>query len=310
MRIYISDLTVGLIKNINAKSNDFFPNVLYPYAHLGSENSNNELFRLLDNKEIYFSLMVDSGMYVINRMEEEKNIKFDYDNGFIRYCDFIENEKDNIDFYINYDSCFDSDYAKEINSKRQEEMEKIGLKPIYVMHSCSAEEVQYVQERDFKYVAMSSAILNKQGKFNFANDIIEIFYRQGRKVHLLGCASYLKLSQTYAWSCDASSYGRWAGLQKVIFYSEREKKEVTLSLSRLNSKNIENNDYYCSLKMKSRRAEYEDFIYPTLGYLMEDIAGDETGSNLIQANAYYMYTLEKKITEIQKNILGIDFDVW
>ena len=63
----------------------------------------------------------------------------------------------------------------------------------------------------------------------------------------------------------------------MIFYSEVNKEEVTLSLSTFNSKNEENEDYYGLLKNQKLRQEYDDFIYTGLGFLIDDIAGDESG---------------------------------
>ena len=55
-----------------------------------------------------------------------------------------------------------------------------------------------------------------------------------------------------------------------------------------------------------KELEYEDYIYPSLGLTVDSIVGDVTGSDLLQPNAYYMYTLENNINKIKLD-KGIDF---
>ena len=316
MRIYISDLTTSMIKNINEKvasnGEKFKPHVLFPYSHVGSGRSNGELFKLIENRDLSASLMVDSGTYVMHKLEEDKGISFNYEQGFNDYTNFLKESTDfynEVDYYINYDVSFNVEDAYQVNSNYQEKMESLGLKPVYVIHSLTNSELQYIHNKKYKFVALSSAMLSQSGDFDKANDIVEILYNQGVRVHLLGCASFNKLSQTYAWSCDASSYGRWSGFAKVIFYSEIEKKEKRLSLSTYNGEGELNKDFYGLLTNQNLRHEYDDFIYNGIGLTLDDIAEDETGSNLIQANAYYMYYLEQMINRIQES-KGIVFPEW
>ena len=320
MRIYISDLSVSMIDKINKKvsggTEKFKPNVLYPYAHLESGNDNTELRKLIEakNRDIYNSLMLDSGTYVMHQLEEEKGIHFDYKLGCDRYIDFVKGVSDFVDYYINYDVSFGYKdgstkipYHQSLNTYSQETLESNGLNPVYVMHSASPNEMQYVYDKKYKFVAISSAILNSK-EFEHANDIIKKFYKKGIKTHLLGCASYNRLSQTCAWSCDASSYGRWASFGKMIYFSERENKEIQLSVSEYNKKNELNSDYYLLKENQKYVYEYEDFMFPSLGLGVDEIVSDKSSSNLILANAYYMYHLEKIINDIQREN-KITFDI-
>ncbi|MBR4634397.1 hypothetical protein IKO50_05660 [bacterium] len=318
MRIYISDLSLGMIQDIRKKTDggsiDFNPNVLYPYAHTGSGSNNVELRKLIDvsGEGYYDSLMLDSGTYVMHQKEIKENIKFDYNNGANKYIDFVSIVGKFLDFYINYDVSYGYvedglviPYNQEFNTHYQELLESKGLNPIYVMHSVSYEEFKYILDKKYKFVSISSAILNSKD-FEQANKIVSKLYDKGIKAHLLGCASYNRLKNTKAWSCDASTYGRWASFGKMIYFSENEGREIRLSISEFNSKDEPNKDYYLLRKNQKYVLEYEDYIYPALGLTVDSIVGDVTGGNLLQANAYYMYTLENKINKIQLD-KGIDF---
>ena len=71
-----------------------------------------------------------------------------------------------------------------------------------------------------------------------------MLYDNGIKVHLLGCASYNHLiAAKYAWSCDASSYGRWASFSKLIYFSKSKNKEITLSIREKDKSGRVNEDY-------------------------------------------------------------------
>ena len=319
MRIYISDLSVGLINKIKNKieggDKDFNPNVLYPYAHVGSGSSNVELRGLIENSDsgLYNSLMIDSGTYVMHQKEIKEKIQFDYNKGAAKYIDFLSVIKSFIDFYINYDVSFGYEvddelitYKQEFNTHYQEMLEEKGLKPIYVMHSVCDEEINYILNKKYTFVSISSAILHGDD-FKKANAKVKELYDRGIKTHLLGCASYNRLQDTYAWSCDASSYGRWAGLGKIIYFSEHENKEKKIAISEYNKEGKRNKDFYLLEKNQKNVLEYEDFIYPALGLTVDDIVGDGSGGNLIEANAYYMYCLENKINQIQLG-KGINFE--
>lgn len=315
MRIYLSDLTldiIDVIKEMTRKYFDFYPNVLMPYGHDDKETNTN-LDKLINCKSEYKSIMVDSGTYVMNSMIERYGKTYDMKKEFNKYCGYISEYEKEIDYYINYDYLFSGENAFPVNKGYFEDMSKRGLKSIYVMHSFDRDEIDYIKDKHPEIVAIASARLKTKKEFDAANSVINEFYYMNPmiRVHLLGCNSFYRLSETKAWSCDASSYARWASTGRMIYlsYSQEDKKykEVTLSRISHNKKGEVNKDYYNLDSMLKYKYEYEDYIYKYLGLTVDDIIGDD--KNLIIANAFYMYTLEERITNIQKN-KGVVFDEW
>ena len=81
-----------------------------------------------------------------------------------------------------------------------------------------------------------------------------------------------------------------------------------MSVSEYNNKNELNSDYYLLKENQKYVYEYEDFMFPSLGLGVDEIVSDKSSSNLILANAYYMYHLEKIINDIQREN-KITFDI-
>ena len=305
MRIYLSDLSLEILFGIRSKLDENFnPHILMPYDHR-IEKSNIELSRLIDKKHMFKSLMIDSGTFVMNQEMEKKNRFFNYREQFNLYKHFIHQESSDFDYFINFDVEFNGDMSLEVNKVYQEELENNGFSPIFVIHSLKRNEIDYILTRSNKpeLVAIASARLKNNNEFALAQNIVNELYQNGIKVHLLGCNSFKKLSQTKAWSCDASSYARWSGLKKVIYYSDIAKREIVLSLSKYNKKGQLNKTFYNNDSMLVYKHEYERII----GISIDEII--ENDINVLLVNAYYMWLLEERITDMQKKD-GITFDKW
>ena len=137
--------------------------------------------------------------------------------------------------------------------------------------------------------------------------IVDRFNAVGKRVHLLGIGSYAKLKDSNAWSCDCSSFIRWAASGRAIFFSEIQQKEVTLSFSSHNKNGVPNGDFYNCPDNKSLRDEYENFIAYEIGFDLNDVAADT--SKLVMLNALYLKLREEVITQRQKD-RSIQFGVW
>ena len=300
MKIDITGLTVNDIREIDAKlQTKFYPSVLRAYDH---HKSNQKLLELMLKQKLYKSLKCDSGTFILNMSGKLERCE----SMFKTYCHFVKTFGDNLDYYINFDAVFLGENAFPVNKGYQERMEEMGLKPVFVMHSFEDYEVKYVLMKKPKLVAIASAMLKTDKQFAAAIPVVEKMYANGILVHLLGCASYRRLTKAIcAWSCDASSYGRWASFNRMIFFSEREGKEVTLSRSSHTGNGEPNDDYFLNPSMLPRLKEYEQFIKPL--YPIEEVVGSHKG--LLHANAYYMYRLEQRVSEIQK-ANHIEFPEW
>ena len=188
----------------------------------------------------------------------------------------------------------------------QNRLEEMGFMPIPVMHSKDNEEIEFYLKSKYDLIAISAQVVNKLSSKSI-NMIVDRFNAVGKRVHLLGIGSYAKLKDSNAWSCDCSSFIRWAASGRAIFFSEIQQKEVTLSFSSHNKNGVPNSDYYNSSANKSLRGEYENFIAYEIGFDLNDVAADT--SKLVMLNALYLKLREEVITQRQKD-RSIQFGVW
>ena len=300
MKIDITGLTAADIINISRQINGgFCPSILRAFDH---KKSNNKIFELMKKPSLYKSLKCDSGTFVLN-MKGGLEKTDDY---FVNYCNFVDEFKDHLDYYINFDAVFLGENAFPVNKGYQERMEAMGLEPVFVIHSLADYEIDYVIRKKPKLVAIASALLRNEKEFDKIIPVVDKLYANGILVHLLGCASYRRLTKAIkVWSCDASSYGRWASFNRMIYFSESVGKEIKLARSCCTRTGKPNKDYFRNPKMIPFLKEYEEFIKPL--FSLDEVL--DSHQALLHANAYHMYCLEKRITEMQK-AQHIEFPEW
>ena len=182
----------------------------------------------------------------------------------------------------------------------------MGFIPIPVLHSRDEEEITYYLNSKYELVAISAQVISKLSSKSI-NLIVDRFNAVGKRVHLLGIGSFAKLKDSNAWSCDCSSFIRWAASGRAIFLSEVQQKEMKLSFSSHDKNGNHNSDYFNNPANKAVRDEYEDFINYELDLDLNDVAADT--SKLVMLNAFYLKWLEDVITQRQKD-RSIQFDIW
>lgn len=303
MRIYLSGLRLDDVLYANQYYNDFNPNILIAY-NLDKTKSNSDAVQLIQNQNKYNSLMIDSGAYVANVGKLTNSKDFDPEAGFTKLCDFYKLFFNQINLYFNYDILFHGENSFPVNKMYFERMRELGLNPIFVMHSFEQYEIDYILDLNPAYVSIASANLKGDEKITKALQVTELFYNEGIKVHLLGCASYRTLSKSKAWSCDASSYVQWIASGRLIYYSSISGKEESFALNEFDKNGNYNKDYFDANGMQPYKEEYISFIENISGIQFCELEANDKLSKY--ANAYYMIYLENLITDIQKKN-GVDF---
>lgn len=303
MRVYQSSILMSHVERFHNIDENIFLNVLKPFIHGNNDVSNSEILHAIDNRNIFNSLFVDSGVYEL--FSRKSNVNFEH--SFNRYATMIKSYHGDIDHYANFDIDFREEPNSPVNKRYQKRLEDMGLKPIPVLHSLNPKEIKYHIDCGYKFVSISSKVLSGNNGWIAVSKAIDTFYDKGIKVHLLGAGSYNRLKDCKAWSCDCSSFGKWASNGRAIYFSEANQKEVTITFRSCNTKGDMNNDYYNANGMHAIRMEYENNVLSHIELTCDDLAGDPT--NVVLANSFYFYLLEKRITEIQK-MNGVHFNVW
>ena len=312
MRIYISDISIFLIQKLLSINENIKLNVLKAYSHKLPFGDNRELSLLVDSPWLYNSLFIDSGAYEIFKDEKHIRTADELDTCFARYISFILKNREKIALYANFDVDFIGIDRFEINLSYQKIIENAQLKPIPVIHSLDKAEIDYYISKQYPIVSISSRVMtNKtQSSYSGVSEVIDILLEKGIKTHLLGAGSYALLKDCNAWSCDCSSFAQWCSAGRVIFFSEHFRKEENLALSERTSTGETIKEYCNNIRdpnIKILRNEYENFIHTNLNFTIDMLLADQY--NVMMANAFYYYTLERRITALQKE-RGITFDEW
>ena len=300
MRIYLSSIAPQVITDLNFIRPDLRLNVLQPFVFRNNQGIDADIWRSL--KQITNSLFLDSGTFELSRQCG----LYDVEECFNKYALSLDSLSSIFDLYANFDPDYKSNERLIVNLSFQDRLEEMGFMPIPVLHSRDEEEITYYLNSKYELVAISAQVISKLSSKSI-NLIVDRFNAVGKRVHLLGIGSYAKLKDSNAWSCDCSSFIRWAASGRAIFLSEVQQKEMKLSFSSHDKNGNHNSDYFNNTANKAVRDEYEDFINYELDLDLNDVAADT--SKLVMLNAFYLKWLEDVITQRQKD-RSIQFDIW
>ena len=300
MRIYLSSIAPQIILDLYNIRDDLKLNVLQPFVFRNNQGIDATLWSAM--KGITNSIFLDSGTFELFN----KSDLYDVEECFNKYALSLDSLHGVFDLYANFDPDYKSNDRFIVNLSFQNRLEEMGFMPIPVMHSKDDEEIEFYLKSKYDLIAISAQVVNRLSSKSI-NMIVDRFNAVGKRVHLLGIGSYAKLKDSNAWSCDCSSFIRWAASGRAIFFSEIQQKEVTLSFSSHNKNGVSNSDYYNNLNNKPLRDEYENFIAYEVGFDLNDVAADT--SKLVMLNALYLKLREEVITQRQKD-RSIQFGVW
>jgi len=239
MRIYLSSIAPQIILDLFNIRGDLKLNVLQPFVFRNNQGIDATLWSAM--KGITNSLFLDSGTFELFN----KSDLYDVEECFNKYAISLDSLSSVFDLYANFDPDYKSNDRLFVNLSFQNRLEEMGFIPIPVMHSKDNEEIEFYLKSKYNLIAISAQVVNKLSSKNI-NMIVGRFNAVGKRVHLLGIGSYAKLKDSNAWSCDCSSFIRWAASGRAIFFSEIQQKEVTLSFSSHNKNGVPNSDYYNS----------------------------------------------------------------
>jgi hypothetical protein len=187
-------------------------------------------------------------------------------------------------------------------------LEGAGFKPVPVIHSLDADEINAYVQRKSKYplVAIGSTQAKQEDELVRAVDLL---YAENIKVHVFGLGSFMRLRELKAWSVDCSSFAQWTSVGRVIFFSEYLGKEITFSFLPEDGSGKLNEDYIYSESFNESDIvlkEYQDFV-GELGLDVDHLFHDSRLRTI--ANSHYFHLLEHRITLGQMK-RGIVFDLW
>lgn len=284
MKIFQSDLTTEVVLGYKKERPAEPLRALISYGRRNIHQSN----LMISHRKFLDDLIMDSGTFTLNN-----NLKEYRDSiTFKGYMSYLKHFAGRVDFYFNYDEDF-SPEGFETNFANQLILEKVGFKPVPVIHDCYSDEIQTYIDRGYKLVAIGSGELKHAGQdelYRIVNDL----YQKGVKVHFLGCTEYKKLAFIPVYSADSTTWNRIGCSGRIFYWNPRrygydKKDEIALD-GKVPKQNI---DYHIEDYPFIR--QLEEYLYSELGLCIEDLLGENRFFNRALVNIHYFVLLEELI---------------
>ena len=198
MKIFHADLTTNAVLKYKQLHPGKPLRALISYGKRDIHHSN----LMLGYRDHIDGLIMDSGTFTLNQNPRKYRSSINFEG----YKSYLKQFSNKVDFYFNYDEDFSKNgFTKNFNF--QIDLEAAGFSPIPVVHDCYGPEIQIYIDRGHKLVAIGSGELERAG-LDELRHIVDLLYRNGVKVHFLGCTRYEKLAYLPVYSADSTTWNR------------------------------------------------------------------------------------------------------
>jgi hypothetical protein len=209
---------------------------------------------------------------------------------FEGYRAYLKLRAADVDFYFNFDADFSKD-GFESNFGYQLDLEKAGLAPVPVVHDCYGDEIKTYIDRGHKLISIGSGELKFAGLDDLRH-IVDELYRNGVKVHFLGCTQYRKLAYLPVYSADSTTWKRTGAAGRIFYWNP-----LKVGYNKLDKLAVDDDCPKNFLRFRDYnfRKEREEYLYRELGLCIDDLMGEKRYLNRELANIHYFVLLEELI---------------
>lgn len=293
--IYLVDVSSKELQAYHAIHPGEHPNLLLSYARLSKDTGK----LMFADRHLIGSLIMDSGTYSLNSNPQKHADKVT----LARYKAYLQSVGRYFDFYFNFDQDFSRNGFK-VNLANQLDLERVGLKPVPVVHDSYSNEIQYYVNHGYELVSLGSAELRDADVYELRR-IVDKMYVNGIKVHFLGCTDYEKLAYVPIYSADSATWNQAASRGHLLYWNPLkpgiDKKDKICFVYDLPEKYMINH-----IDHHPHQREIEAYLNKELGYSIPELKGSAGSLNRSVANIHYYVKLEKRIADKHRE-LGFKF---
>jgi len=286
MKIYHSDLNTKVMLKYKQLQPNRELRALISFGKRDAHHAN----LLLKYRNELDGLIMDSGTFTLNSNPK----KYRAGINFRGYMSYLRLFADKVDFYFNFDEDF-SPGGFEMNFRYQVDLENAGYNPVPVIHDCYGPEIQTYIHRGHKLVAIGSGELARAG-LDELRHIVDLLYRNGIRVHFLGCTQYEKLAYLPVYSADSTTWNR-TGTSGRIFYWNPQK----MGYNKLDKIAMDDKPPKRLTKLHIRnypfRPQLEEYLGRELDLDINDLLGKKRHFNRALVNLHYFVLLEELINQ-------------
>lgn len=297
MRIYLSSVPRRILESFAQRWPDEQVDVLRSFVLDQDETTQIALYPPSSIR----SLILDSGTYTINndpKLADQFTVR--------NYKEYLRNYRDRFDFYFNYDISFGNDL---INSEMQRILEEPFQnsngnpppKPIPVIQDLNDVPKYCGLKNEYPMVAIGSGA---NSNIKPLKEAVKKLYDADIKVHIFAIGTHANLHDIPAWSCDCTSFLRWANFRRVCFFDHYENKEYVFS-----TKEAVKGLPYLFDPDEDYAVKYDTWLTQKGFDSLYEIDFDRDTDIIMLANMWHYKELAEIITEEHRQ-RGFNFDVW
>jgi hypothetical protein len=288
MLIFLSGVSIDAVKRYHKIYPENKVNVLLSYFDI----SKSDILMATKYRHLVNKLMLDSGVFTLN----SNKAKYASIINMQSYKKFLKYSGSLFDYYYNFDENFsDNGFGK--NLQNQIELERCGYNPVPVIHNMrSIQEYEFYVEEGYPIVSIGSNNL-KNVALDTLQKYVQRFYDNKVKVHLLGSTKFMNLAYAPSYSCDSSTWSRYAMKNSIIFWNPKKygKRNKTDYIDFDTS--YHGRFYYKNYPNLNALRKY---LNEELGFQMRDMVGNANSTNRIVANVHHFYKVEQMVNKLHQ----------
>ncbi len=304
MKIYLSSMKVNDLIKLSEINPAYKPNVLLTYYGLNDPEQFTKVHRDKIN-----SLILDCGAYsLVKKGFKGAVYKEAAEQLFAGFKGYASVTQDDYDMLFSMDDRFDHE-SFDHNIDRLIDLEDNGVRVVPVVHNLDNHEIDYYLNRGHKTIAIGQC--KKQNRKDLEvlfNAVEKIYSKDGVKTHILGMTSPNLIMHVPAYSCDSTSWEKYAERGKILYWNSKEPKldkTHTLYVPKYEKTKYKKGEY--GLATYEYRSDFYEHINAKLGYVEDDFFVDGFVEPRIMANILYFLELEELITKEHEK-LDVIFD--
>ncbi|MEL7640018.1 MAG: hypothetical protein AAGU21_10285 [Solidesulfovibrio sp.] len=306
MKIFLSSLSIPVIKRLHKINPNLKPNVLVTFYGLQRPRDYTITYRSMINE-----LILDCGAFSINN-DKKLSVQsrlIESDKLFFKYRDYTKIAQGRYDFLFSFDDDFTPNGFTH-NLTRLMRLEADNIKAVPVIHNLHNNEIEFFIKSRPKYqlVAIGQCQGDNRNDLRVLFNAVDSLYRNGIRVHLFGMTTPSLISHVPAYSSDSKAWVDYATRGRALYHNTEsgflDKEELIYFPNKQNFGDPGNAVYY---KEYRHMEAFLAHIKSKLDLELEDLIAAQTQAmSLSLVNVLYFMELEERITE-ENRLLGITF---
>lgn len=305
MKIFLSSLSIPVIKRLHEINPNLKPNVLITFYGLDRPADYTKTYRSMIN-----GLILDCGTFSLNskKLSPEAHA-IECDKLFLQYRDYTKLTQDDYDFLFSFDDNFAPNGYMH-NVKRLAHLYVAGIKAVPVVHNLHNDEIDFfiAARKKCPLVAIGQCQDDDRNDLRVLFEAVDKLYRNGIKVHLFGMTTPSLISHVPAYSCDSKTWVDYASRGRALYHNPEsgflDKEELIYFPAKQDFGDPGNAIYYKEYKHMDAFLAH---IKSKLDLELDDLIAAQTQAmSLSLVNVLYFMELEERITK-DNRLRGITF---